>query len=290
MRRREWISGLLFTSPFIIGLLWFQLYPVIASGYYSLTSYNLASPPTFIGLKNYTDILSGDPLFWKSLVNTLYYTFVSVPLQIIISVLLAMLLNTKLLGRSFWRAIYFFPTVVPPVVVSVLWMALLNPQGGPINEFLALFHLPQPTWLASPNWSMPGLILVSLWGIGSTVIILLAGLQDVPKNLLEAASLDGAGTLSKFWHVILPLISPVILFNFIINLIASFQQTFTVNYIMTGGGPLNSTLMYPLYLYRNAFQNIRMGYASADGWILFIVILLLTMASLRLTRGRVHYG
>lgn len=288
MKRREVLAGILFTLPFTIGFLAFTAYPVIASAYYSLTAYNLMTPPFFVGFMNYMTMFKSDPLFWQSLWNTVYFTFVSVPLQVAISILLAMLLNTKLLGRSFWRAVYFFPTVVPSVVVAVLWMALLNPQGGLINEFLGFLHIPQPTWLASPNWAMPALILVSLWGIGSTVIIFLAGLQDVPRHLLEASEIDGAGPFARVWHVTVPMISPVILFNFVVNLIGSFQ-TFTTNYIMTNGGPMNSTLMFPLYLYQNAFENIRMGYASAQGWVLFVVVLLLTMVSFKVTRGRVHY-
>lgn len=281
--------GLLFTSPFIIGILWFTLYPVVSSAYYSLTAYNLATPPIFIGLQNYRLMFTQDPLFLTSLINTAYYTLVSVPLQIVLSLLFAMLLNTRVIGRSFWRAVYFFPTVVPSVVVALLWMALLNPQGGPINEFLGFLHLPQPAWLASPTWAMPGLILTSLWGIGSTVVIFIAGLQDVPRHLLEAAEIDGAGTWSRVWHITVPMISPIILFNFIINLIGSFQS-FTTNYVMTGGGPMNATLMYPLYLYQNAFQFIRMGYASALGWVLFVIVMALTLTTLRVSRRGVFYG
>lgn len=287
-RHRTTLVGLLFTSPFILGFCFFFAYPIGASLYYSLTSYNIMQAPIFIGFQNYIQLFTQDPLFWRALLNTLYFTFASVPLQVTLAFFLALLLNTKLYGRALFRAFYFFPTVVPSVVTGVLWTAILNPSGGLANLLLHVVHLPGPSWLSSPGWAMPALILVSIWGCGSTIIIFLAGLQDVPKQLVEAASLDGSTGLSALWRIVIPLVSPVILFNFIINLIGAFQ-IFTLPYVMTGGGPLNATLVYSLYLYQNAFEAFRMGYASAMAWILFLIIFGLTLLSLRISRGRVYY-
>lgn len=285
---RTTLAGLVFTLPFMLGFLFFFAYPIGASVYYSLTNYNIMQSPIFIGFQNYVQLFTQDPLFWRALLNTMYFTFVSVPLQMGVAFFLALLLNTKLYGRALFRAFYFFPTVVPSVVTAVLWTAILNPQGGLVNVLLHAIHLPGPSWLSSPSWAMPALILVSLWGCGSTVIIFIAGLQDVPKQLVEAAALDGSTGLSSLWRIVVPLVSPVILFNFIINLIGAFQ-VFTLPYVMTGGGPLNSTLVYSLYLYQNAFEEFRMGYASAMAWILFLIIFGLTLLSLRISRGRVYY-
>lgn len=287
LSRRETIAGVLFTLPFIVGFFAFAAYPIGASVYYSLTNYNIMQSPVFIGLENYRALFV-DPLFWKALLNTVYFTFVSVPLQVVVAFFLALLLNTRLYGRSLFRALYFFPTVVPSVVTGVLWTAILNPQGGLANVVLHALHIPGPNWLGSTAWAMPALILVSVWGCGSTIVIFIAGLQDVPKQLLEAAELDGAGGWPRLIKVIVPLVSPVILFNFIINLIGAFQ-IFTLPYVMTGGGPLNATLVYSMYLYDNAFSEFRMGYASALAWILFLIIFGLTLVSLRVSRGSVYY-
>lgn len=288
-QRRELFIGIGFVSPWIIGFLWFTAYPVLASIYYSFTSFHLVEAPVWIGLDNYDSMFTQDDLFWTSLKNTAYYTVTSVPLDLIVALFFALLLNVGIWGRSFFRTAFYLPTVVPTVASAILWIMLFNTDGGIINEALGVAHIPSVPWLSSPNWAMPALILLSVWGIGSAVIIFLAGLQDVPRALYEAASLDGAGPIRSAWYVTIPLVSPVILFNFILGLIGAVQ-VFTTPFIMTAGGPLNATLMYSINLFNNAFVYYKMGYASAMAWVLFAIIFGMTLVSLRLSRGSVHYG
>ena len=287
-QRREFAIGLAFISPWIIGFLWFTAYPVIASFYYSFTSYQIIGTPKWIGLGNFSTLFRQDDLFWTSLKNTAYYVVTSVPLDLIVALFFALLLNVGIVGRSFFRTAFYLPTVVPTVASAILWIMLFNTDGGIINEALGVVHISPIPWLSSPNWAMPALILLSVWGIGSAVIIFLAGLQDVPRVLYDAASLDGAGPLRSAWHVTLPMVSPVILFNFILGMIGAVQ-VFTTPFIMTAGGPLNATLMYSIVLFNNAFVYYKMGYASAMAWLMFFVVLGLTMLSLRLSRSYVHY-
>lgn len=288
-KRRDLIAGLIFTSPFLIGFLAFYAYPLGASFWYSLTSFNLIQSPTFVGIRNYSDLLFSDSLFLVSLRNTAYYTIVSVPLQLVVSFAIAMLLNTRLYLRGLFRALYFFPAIVPSVVTGVLWTAMLNPEGGIVNLTLSVFHIPGPNWLGSTAWAMPALILVTVWGSGTTIVVFLAGLQDVPVSLREAAQLDGANGWQVATRVVVPLVSPVILFNFITNLIGAFQ-VFALPYVMTGGGPVNATLVYSQYMYQAAFGDLHLGYASAMAWILFLIIAILTYISLRVSRSRVSYA
>lgn len=287
-QRREFAIGLAFISPWIIGFLWFTAYPVIASFYYSFTSYQIIGTPKWIGLGNFSTLFRQDDLFWTSLKNTAYYVVTSVPLDLIVALFFALLLNVGIVGRSFFRTAFYLPTVVPTVASAILWIMLFNTDGGIINAALGVAHISPIPWLSSPNWAMPALILLSVWGIGSAVIIFLAGLQDVPRVLYDAASLDGAGPLRSAWHVTLPMVSPVILFNFILGMIGAVQ-VFTTPFIMTAGGPLNATLMYSIVLFNNAFVYYKMGYASAMAWLMFFVVLGLTMLSLRLSRSYIHY-
>ncbi|MCL4545963.1 MAG: sugar ABC transporter permease [Chloroflexi bacterium] len=287
-QRRELFIGLAFVSPWVIGFLWFTAYPVFASIFYSFTSFHLVENPVWIGFNNYETLFRQDELFWTSLKNTAYYTVTSVPLDLIVALFFAILLNIRIWGRSIFRTAFYLPTVVPTVASAILWIMLFNTDGGIINEALKLVHIPSIPWLSSPTWAMPALILLSVWGIGAAVIIFLAGLQDVPAVLYEAAHLDGAGALQCAWHVTLPMVSPVILFNFVLGLIGGVQ-VFTAPFIMTGGGPLNATLMYSIQLFNNAFVYYRMGYASAMAWILFAIIFILSLASIRMSRRYVHY-
>ncbi|MGQ9631661.1 MAG: carbohydrate ABC transporter permease [bacterium] len=281
--------GLLFASPFIIGMLCFIIYPIGASFYYSLTEYSVLQPASWTGVENYRALFFEDDYFWTSLYNTVYYTGFVVPLGIITGLAIALLLNMKVKGMAVYRTLYFLPVLVPVVATSILWMWVLNPQYGMLNALLDIVHIKGPPWIASPEWSKPSLILVGIWGVGQAVVIYLAGLQDVPEQLYEAAIIDGANWLQKTRHVTIPFITPVILFNLIMGVIGSFQ-TFTQAYIMTNGGPANSTLFYALQLYRQAFQFFRMGYASAMAWILFIIIVICTWLLFRSSARWVYYG
>ena len=285
--RREAVFGYLFISPWIIGFLVLQAGPMVASLGISLTDWNLIDPPAYIGLDNYR-WAAEDPLFEKSLRVTATYTLVSVPLGMVAALLLASLLNRKVPGISLFRTLFYLPVVVSGVGTAVVWDWVFNPQYGILNYLLSMVGVAGPEWLASPDWALQAMILLSFWGIGGAVVVFLAALQGVPQTLYEAAAIDGAGRISTFWNVTLPMVSPAILFNTIIGVIASFQ-TFTYAYILTQGGPAYSTLFYVLYLYQNAFRWFDMGYASALAWILFLIIMACTLLLLRLSRPYVHY-
>jgi multiple sugar transport system permease protein len=291
MEKRNLAMGLLFASPWIVGFVVFTLYPLIMSIYYSFTSFNVVQPAVWVGLDNYRELFFEDPLFWKALYNTLYFTVFSVPLCLAAGLGIAMLLNQKLPGQSVFRTLFFLPSIVPIVASSVLWLWVLNPESGLVNSLLMQwFGIQGPGWIASPDWSKPSLILMSVWGVGGAMVIFLAGLADVPPSLYEVAELDGAGAWSKFRHVTLPMLTPTILFNLVMDLIFSFQY-FTQVYVMTGGkgSPVDSTMFYALYLYRNSFYYLRMGYASAMAWMLFVVILAATVGVLVSSRKWVFY-
>ncbi len=294
--RREVLAGLLFISPWIIGFLAFTFYPMAKALYYSFTNYNLLQPPTWVGLGNYTTAFTGDPLFWQSLGNTVIYALLTLIPGTAFSIGLALLLDAKVRGQSVFRVIYFMPTVLPLVATSIVWGWILDPQYGYLNGILHAIGVAHPPgWLADPNWTKPAFALMSIWGVGQAIVIYLAALQGVPSHLLEAAELDGAGPIRRFWHVTLPMISPAVLFNVVLGLIGTFQF-FTQPFVLEGGqtgapfgGPLQSALFYSPYLWQNAFQSFKMGYASALAWILFVVILLCTVVVLRLSRSRVYY-
>jgi multiple sugar transport system permease protein len=295
MTHRSVLRGLLFASPWIVGFVIFQLIPIAASAYFSLTNFNLFQEPQFVGLRNYQR-LAGDELFWKSLTNTLYLTVIGVPVSLAAALAAALALNMKVRGQSFFRLVVFLPTVVPVVAATYIWRWLLNAQYGYVNETLGAVGLGQPLWLEDPFWTKPALILMSLWVTGSAMVVFLAALQEVPEVYYEAAVIDGAGAWAKFRHVTLPLISPVILFETIIASIFTLQY-FTQAFLLgqtrlnaASGGPENSLLVYGLYLFQQAFINLNMGYASAMAWVLLFVALAGTWVLLRVSRNRVFYG
>lgn len=281
-------KGLLFISPWLIGFLLFNLYPLVASFYYSFTSYNVLSAPEWVGTENYRELFFKDSLFFVSLKNTLYYVIVAVPLYLIVGVFLAILLNLKIKGMSFLRTMFYIPSIVPIVATAILWRWIFNPQIGLMNALLTKIGLPTIGWLTDPFWAKPSLILMGLWGIGGGMVIYLAGLQDIPQELYDAADVDGANWWQKTVKITIPMISPVIFFNLIMGMIGAFQY-FTQAYIMTNGGPLNATLFYSLYLYQNAFTFFKMGYASAQAWILFIIVLLATVLVFKSSAKFVFY-
>ena len=295
MRNRSLIRGLLFASPWIVGFVIFQFMPIVASAYFSLTDFNLFQEPTFVGLENY-ERLASDELFWKSLFNTLYLTVIGVPISLAAGLAAALALNMKVPGQSWFRLIVFLPTVVPVVAATYIWRWLLNAQYGYVNATLSSVGLGEPLWLTDPFWTKPALILISLWVTGSAMVVFLAALQDVPDVYYEAAVIDGAGAWSKFRHVTLPFISPVILFETIIASIFTLQY-FTQAYLLgqtrlnaPSGGPENSLLVYGLYLFERAFVYLDMGYASAMAWVLFLIALVGIFLLLRISRNRVFYA
>ena len=283
------VNGILFAMPWFIGFFAFVAYPIVASLYYGFTEYDALNLPSFVGFRNYIELFKRDTLFWKALSNTLFYTVFAVPIHIIVGLALALLLNLRVKGMEVYRTIYYLPTLVPAVASSVLWLWILNPQYGLVNFLLRKLGLPGPGWLADPVWAKPALILMSGWGAGSAVIIYLAGLQDIPVQLYEAAELDGATSSQKTFYITLPMLTPTIFFNLVMGLIGSFQY-FTQAYVMTQGGPVNSTLFYCLYLYNNAFVYFKMGYASAMAWILFLIILAASSLVFRTSSGWVYYA
>lgn len=288
MARREALAGWLFISPWIIGFVIFSAGPIIASLILSFARWDAITKPEWVGMQNYVK-LAKDPLLAKSLFNTLYYAAFHVPLGLGVALGLALLLNQKLKGMGFFRTLFYLPSVTSGVATIMLWRWLFNPQLGLINKFLRHFTDNPPLWFSSVQWAMPGLIIMSLWGVGGAMLIFLAGLQNIPEELYEASTLDGAGTWKQFRHVTIPLLSPIIFFNMVLAVIGSFQ-VFTAAFIMTDGGPSNATLFYVLYLFNNAFVYFRMGYASAMAWLLFLIILVLTLIQFRGSKRWVHYG
>lgn len=284
---RRFFTGLAWISPWLIGFLAFMALPLGMSLYYSLSDYPLLGRPVPQGLGNYERMV-GDSVFWVSVRNTLLYAAVAIPLGTIVSVGLAILLHAPTPGRTFHRAVIFLPTLVPVVAASVIWMWLYNGEAGLINQALGVVGIEGPNWLADGNWAMPALIIMSLWTVGQAVVIYLAALQDVPGALYEAASMDGVGLGGRIWHVTIPMISPVILFNTIIGIIGALQ-VFTQPYIMTKGGPGESTLFYAMYLYDQAFRFRDMGYASALAITQLVFIVLVTGLVFWASKRLVHY-
>jgi multiple sugar transport system permease protein len=284
LKQKEILAFYLCISPWIIGFILFYIGPVIASFYYSLTSWDLLSPPKYLAFDNYVKIFSRDKLFLQSLKVTLVYTLTYVPLDLVLGLLIALLLNRPIKGIAFFRTIFYLPSILTGVAYVVMWMWIFHPQLGLINTTLKLFGIAGPRWLLDPRYALWALVLMSIFQVGRSMVIYLAGLQDVPKELHEAASIDGANAWNRFWKITLPLLTPSILFNLIFGIIMTFQS-FTNVYIATNGGPLDSTLFYVLYLYQKAFSYFEMGYASALAWILFIIVLICT-AIIFLTSGK----
>jgi multiple sugar transport system permease protein len=294
-RRRRWrllkghLTGWLLASPWLFSLTVFIVGPMLASIYLGLTRYDLIRPPQFIGIQNFVAILTQDPLTWQSLRFTTLYAFLSVSINLVMGLALAVLLNQKIKWLALWRTLYYLPTLLSGVVVALLWLWMFNGHFGVVNYLLKVFFgIQGPNWLLDETWVLPGFLLLSLWGIGGSMLINLAGLQGVPTTLYEAAEIDGASVLLRFWFITIPMISPVIFFNLILGVIGALQS-FTYFFIMTQGGPNNATLSYSLYLYREAFQFLRMGYASAMAWILFIYLAILSLLLFRFSRSWVYY-
>ena len=290
-RVREAIWGYIFAVPWLVGLLVFVVGPIVASMVLSLTKYDVISSPEFIGLSNYLTAVSGDDLFWSSLQRTFEYAVVVVPIGLSGSLLLALVLNQGLVGTNLFRTLYFLPSLTPAVAAGILWQWLFDPSVGPINFLLGSVGLPKPGWLASPAWALPAVILISLWGTwgGNNMLIFLAGLQGVPKELHDAAAVDGAGRWSQFIHVTLPMISPTIFFNLVLGIIGALK-VFSLAYVATQGGPAYATWFFALHIYRSAFGYFQMGYACALAWIFAFILMVFTVVQVRLANRWVYYA
>ena len=299
---RQNLKGYAFISPWLLGLFIFSAYPLVASFYFSFTKYTVLKPPVWIGVANYVNMVTQDPVYFKSVSNTLYYGLISVPLGLIFSLFLALVLNQAVTGIGIYRTIYYLPSIVPPVAGTLIWMLLLDPGNGLVNNWLRGLGVSRPPgWFRDADWSKPALIIMALWGAGGTMLIFLAGLKDIPKVYYEAAEIDGANGWFRLLNITLPLLTPVIFFNLIMGIIGSFG-VFTSAYIAggssggggygpggTAGGPLDSMLMYMLLLYRYAFRYFEMGYASAMAVTMFLAILLLTLALIKTSGRWVYY-
>jgi multiple sugar transport system permease protein len=287
MARREALAGWLFILPAVLGVLLWVAGPMVYSVWLSLTDWDVLRPPRFIGLQNFAQ-MADDRLFYKSLWVTLIYTLFHVPLTLVLAFLVALLLNTKTRGIALFRTLYYLPSIVPAVANAVLWMWIFNSEFGLLNLLLNKLGLDKVLWLQNPSTALPALILMSLWSLGGVMIIYLAGLNGIPEQLYEAASIDGAGSVTKFFRITLPMMTSVIFFNLILQIIGSFQ-VFTASYLMTQGGPNYATTFYVLYLFDNAFSYFEMGYASALAWVLFFIILMLSLLVFRSGSSWVYY-
>lgn len=292
-RGREGRWAMLFLSPWIVGFAFFTAGPMVASLLLSFTHYDLINSPRAAGLDNYRTLLN-DQKVATAMVNTMIYTALHVPLQIVLALALAMMLHRVGSAAGFFRTVLYLPVMTPPVALAALFLLLLNGSTGAVNELLGWFGVNGPNWTTDPTWIKPGIVVMQAWTVGSTVVIYLAALASVPGDLYEAARLDGAGAWRQFWNVTLPLISGTVYFTVLVNTIGSLQ-TFTEAYAMYfGAGSQSSSegdaaLFYVIYLFQQAFQSLRMGYASALAWLLFVVIVVITVLQVRVSRRLVHY-
>jgi multiple sugar transport system permease protein len=289
---REALVGFAFISPWILGFLLFTLGPMLVSLYLSFTRYNIVQAPRWVGLENFVTAFTGaDRLFYSSIGRTAYFAALVVPLGILASLGLAVLLNRRLRGTTLFRTVFFLPTLTPVAASAILWVWLFHPEVGPINYLLGRIGIAGPRWLGSTEWAIPSMVLIALWGSagGSRMIIFLAGLQGVPDELYDAASIDGAGALQRFRHVTLPMLSPVILFNLVLAFIGAFQ-TFALAMMSTEGGPAYATWFYLLHLYTTAFKSLQMGYGAALAWIFFLLVVGFTYLQLRASLRWVYYA
>lgn len=287
--QRNLRNGLLFISPWIVGFLGLTLYPILSSFYYSLTQYSGMGSPTFVGIANYKILFTRDPMFHTSIGNTLYMVGLDLPAGIIVGVLVAVLLNMKIKGQGLFRTVFFLPSVIPAIGATLLFLWIFNPEYGLANTVLYFLGLRGPGWFADPRWSKPSLIILDLWGVGGGMVIYLANLKDIPQTLYDAASVDGAGVFHRFLHITLPMLTPSIFFNLVIGFIGTFQY-FTQAFVATSGGPNNSTLFYALYLFNQAFGYFNLGYASAMAWVLFAIVVILTIILFRTSWRWVFYA
>lgn len=285
---RETMTFYLLISPWIIGFLWFILVPMVMSFWISLHRWDLLRDPIWVGIGNYRQAFTSDPLFFQSLRVTFAFAFASVPLSMLLSLVIALLLSQVKVGLKAFRLIYYIPVVISGIAVMVLWMFIFNPHMGILNQILAVFGIQGPGWIFDDRWALPSLVLMSLWSVGGTVIIWLAGLLGVPEHLHEAAHLDGANRFQRFMYVTVPSISPTIFFNLVMGIIGALQA-FGQAFVMTSGGPRNSTLFFNFYLWRHAFEDFRMGYASALAWVLFVIIMFFTLITFKSSAAWVYY-
>jgi multiple sugar transport system permease protein len=287
LSQRRNIIGYIFIMPFILGFLFWWLIPAGVAGYLTFQKWNLIAPPTYAGMDNINRLFT-DPLLLQSLKATFTYTILSVPLSLLLSFFLAVLINNQFRGIAIFRTIYYLPSIVPAVANALLWAWMFNTEFGLINAGIRALGGAKIAWLSSTTWAIPAFVLLSLWGVGSSMIIFLAGLQGIPEIYYEAAVIDGAGRWQKLRHVTLPLMSPIIFFNLVIGFINTFQ-IFTIGYLVTDGGPQNATLFLVLYIYRTAFQTRNMGYAAALSWVLFIILMILSFIVIKYVGKRVYY-
>ena len=279
---------LTFLLPWLIGLSVFLFLPIVASLYFSFTEYDVLRKPLWIGFDNYT-LLFSDPVFWKSLHITVTYALITLPLSVIFGIIFAILLNQKISGISIYRTCFYLPSIVPLVASSIIWIWIFRgDEGGSLNSFLIKLNIAGPVCLNDPKWALTALIIMNLWSLGNSVLIYLAGLQDIPKSLYEAADIDGAGFWHKLFLITIPMLTPTIFFNLIIGIISTFQY-FIPAYVMTSGGPEHATTFYSLYTYQNAFEDFKFGYASSMAWILFLIIVVLTFLAFKGFAGKVYY-
>ncbi|CAN5434807.1 sugar ABC transporter permease [soil metagenome] len=288
-RLRRDLVGYAFIAPWLFGFIIFTAWPFLRSVYLSFTRYDIARPPKWVGIANYQSLLTNDETFWHSAWVTLKFAAVSVPLSVAAGVGLALLLNANVRGIAAYRTVFFLPSIVPTVATTAIFMWILNPQIGLVNGLLAKIGILGPAWLNDPKWAFWSLVFMALWGVGNSMVIYLAGLKDIPTYLYEAAIVDGAGPLKRLTKITLPMLTPVIFFNLVMGVIGAFQY-FTQAFIMTNGGPEDSTRFYALYLFDRAWRYADMGYASAMAWILFLDIVILTGFLFRTQKRWVHYG
>lgn len=294
IRRADQFTFWLFAGPALAGFVAFSLWPMLYSLWLSFCQYEVIAPPRFIGLRNYIHLFYYDAAFWPSVKVTLMFTLVQVPLSIIAALAFALLLNQPVRARGFWRAIYFLPSILPQAAYAVIFGYIFQGDGGLLNRLLALVGIEGQPWTMSSDWALPVLIAMSLWSFGYPMVIFLAGLQNVPRELHEAAHIDGAGTWARFRHITLPLLSPVMFFNLIMGVIAALKvfdlaYAFSVTQNMPPGGPARATLFYGLNLYQQAFGFFHMGLASAMAWLLFLFVMVVTVINFRFSRRWVHY-
>jgi multiple sugar transport system permease protein len=280
MRARRAMWGYFLISPWAIGFAVLWIIPIFASLYFGFCDFGGIGAPRWIGLSNYQELFTGDRLFWRSVSNTLYYMVIAVPLNIVVGFTLALLLNSKIPAMTGFRAAYYLPSLMPAVATATVWLVILNPRVGLVNELLRSVGLPAPNWFNSTTWSKPAIILMNLWQVGAGMVVTLAGLQAIPEHLYEAAQIDGANSWQRLTRITIPLMTPTIFYNLVTGFIAS-SQIFTEAYVTTGGGPLNSTYFYMLKLYEHAFSKLQMGYASAMAWLLMLFVLALTVVTFR---------
>ncbi|MBN8618598.1 MAG: sugar ABC transporter permease [Anaerolineae bacterium] len=287
LSQRRTIMGYIFIGPFILGVIFWVLIPALVALYLTFHSWNLISAPRFVGFAN-IEALFRDPLLPQSLKATFVYSFVSVPLGLIFSFFLALLINVRIPGIAIFRTIFYLPSIVPAVANALLWSWMFNTEFGLLNVFIRGLGGSKIPWLQDPGWAIPALVVLSLWGVGGSMIIFLAGLQGIPDIYYEAAEIDGAGRWAKMRYITLPMMSPIFFFNLVIGFINSFQA-FTLVYLITDGGPQNSTLFLVLYIYRSAFTSLKMGYAATLSWLLFFILMVLSFIVFKYIGSRVYY-